>query len=122
MVGGGLLCALIHADSGAEYPASLCFCIFWVFLQFAYAMLSVPLTSAIQRTGARQVPPSHRTLAWHRCDAQPSAWRVHGCAGVMFNSFAPFGLHRHYYLRCPVFATVLILPKGLLALSSRTSF
>ena len=69
-----------HADSGAEYRHHC-----------ALYFLGVPtvrLCDAFravdqrhQRTGARQVPPSHRTLAWHRCDA-PAGPRSRVLPGV----------------------------------------
>ena len=55
MVGGGLLCALITLILGQNIGI-IVLCIFWVFLQFAYAMLSVPLTSAI----SERVPDKFR--------------------------------------------------------------
>lgn len=79
MVGGGLLCALITLILGQNIGI-IVLCIFLGVPTVRLCDAFRAVDQRHQRTGARQVPPSHRTLAWHRCDARPSAWRVHGCA------------------------------------------
>ena len=109
MVGGGLLCALITLILGQNIGI-IVLCIFWVFLQFAYAMLSVPLTSAISERVPDKFRP--RIERWHGIGVMlgQALGVCMGALGVMFNSFAPFSYTAVLFAVSGI-ATVLILPK-----------
>lgn len=120
MVGGGLLCALITLILGQNIGI-IVLCIFWVFLQFAYAMLSVPLTSAISERVPDKFRP--RIERWHGIGVMlgQALGVCMGALGVMFNSFAPFSYTAVLFAVSGI-ATVLILPKEPSSAEQRTSF
>jgi MFS family permease len=102
MVAGGVLCALITLILGQD-TSLVVMCIFWALMQFAYAMLSVPLTSAISERVPDKFRP--RIERWHGIGVMlGQALGVCMAAfGVMFDSYTPF-----------VFTAVLFAVSGIL--------
>ena len=62
MVAGGVLCALITLVLG-QNTGLVVLCFFWALMQFAYAMISVPLASAISERVPDKFRP--RIERWH---------------------------------------------------------
>lgn len=109
MVAGGILCALITLILGQD-TSIIVLCFFWAIMQFAYAMLSVPLASAISERVPDKFRP--RIERWHGIGVMlgQALGVCMGALGVMFDSFTPFTYTAILFALSGIL-TVVILPK-----------
>lgn len=109
MVAGGVLCALITLVLG-QNTGLVVLCFFWALMQFAYAMISVPLASAI----SERVPDKFRSRIerWHGIGVMlgQALGVCMGALGVMFDSFTPFAYTAVLFAVSGIL-TVIMLPK-----------
>lgn len=109
MVAGGVLCALLTLLLG-QNTGIVVLCIFWALMQFAYAMLSAPLASAISERVPDKFRP--RIERWHGIGVMlgQALGVCMGAFGVMFDSFTPFTYTAVLFAVSGILS-VLILPK-----------
>ncbi|ADG99594.1 sodium:solute symporter [Bifidobacterium longum] len=109
MVAGGVLCALLTLLLGQNIGIVV-LCIFWALMQFAYAMLSAPLASAISERVPDKFRP--RIERWHGIGVMlgQALGVCMGAFGVMFDSFTPFTYTAVLFAVSGILS-VLILPK-----------
>ncbi|TCD87265.1 MFS transporter [Bifidobacterium longum] len=109
MVAGGVLCALLTLLLG-QNTGIVVLCVFWALMQFAYAMLSVPLASAISERVPDKFRP--RIERWHGIGVMlgQALGVCMGAFGVMFDSFTPFTYTAVLFAVSGILS-VLILPK-----------
>ncbi|WP_143724218.1 MFS transporter [Bifidobacterium longum] len=109
MVAGGVLCALITLVLG-QNTGLVVLCFFWALMQFAYAMISVPLASAISERVPDKFRP--RIERWHGIGVMlgQALGVCMGAFGVMFDSFTPFTYTAVLFAVSGILS-VLILPK-----------
>ncbi|NMM98614.1 MFS transporter [Bifidobacterium olomucense] len=109
MVVGGVLSALLTLLLGQDINI-VGLCVLWAAMQFAYAMLSVPLASAISERVPDKFRP--RIERWHGIGVMlgQAAGVCLGAIGVMFSSFTPFVLTAVLFALSGIL-TALILPK-----------
>ncbi|OZG58965.1 Major facilitator superfamily MFS 1 [Bifidobacterium myosotis] len=109
MVAGGLLCALTTLILGQD-TSIIVLCIFWAFMQFAYAMLSVPLASSISERVPDKFRP--RIERWHGIGVMlaQAIGMCLGAFGVMFDAGTSFTTIAAIFALSGILS-VLILPK-----------
>ena len=109
MVAGGLLCALTTLILGQD-TSIIVLCIFWAFMQFAYAMLSVPLASSISERVPDKFRP--RIERWHGIGVMlaQAIGMCLGAFGVMFDAGTSFTTIAVIFALSGILS-VLILPK-----------
>ena len=109
MVAGGVLCALLTLLLG-QNTGIVVLCVFWALMQFAYAMLSAPLASAISERVPDKFRP--RIERWHGIGVMlgQALGVCMGAFGVMFDSFTPFTYTAVLFAVSGILS-VLILPK-----------
>ncbi|PWG67056.1 MFS transporter [Bifidobacterium callitrichidarum] len=109
MIAGGLLCALNTLILGQD-TSIVVMGIFWAVMQFAYAMLSVPLASAISERVPDKFRP--RIERWHGIGVMlaQAIGLCLGAFGVMFGSDSAFTTLAVIFALSGIL-TVLILPK-----------
>lgn len=109
MVAGGVLCALITLVLG-QNTGLVVLCFFWALMQFAYAMISVPLASAISERVPDKFRP--RIERWHGIGVMlgQALGVCMGALGVMFDSFTPFAYTAVLFAVSGIL-TVIMLPK-----------
>ena len=111
MVAGGVLCALITLVLG-QNTGLVVLCFFWALMQFAYAMISVPLASAISERVPDKFRP--RIERWHGIGVMlgQALGVCMGALGVMFDSFTPFAYTAVLFAVSGIL-TVIMLPRSL---------